>query len=406
MYSFELPDFYMPFAARLNPHLDAAREHAKAWAREMGMLGSHDDLFDFFVWDEAEFDSFDFAFFASSVHPDAPTTALDLVTDWYVWGFFLDDAFVEAFKRGRQLGSQDLAVAKVALSRFAAFMPADSALTPAPTNLVERALADLWSRTAPTMSADWRWQFSVSMRSFFEGCLWELVNISEHRIPDPIDYVEMRRKAGATELSADLARSAVCLEIPPEVFMARPMRTLTAAFCDWVSLSNDIFSYQREIELEREINNGVLVFERFFDCNVQHAVDVVNGLVTARLRQFEDTVAMELPIFFGEFGLDTNARKKVMAYVDGLQDWMAGDLQWHLRSSRYTNLGLPDFFSAHAAVEQSEWLGTAAAVIGPSQVPVAAATSHGLRDFCSAAGDDVGAAGLAAKGGYQRHDRY
>ena len=35
---FELPDFYTPYPARLNPHLDAARAHSKAWARAMGML--------------------------------------------------------------------------------------------------------------------------------------------------------------------------------------------------------------------------------------------------------------------------------------------------------------------------------------------------------------------------------
>ena len=35
---FELPDFYVPYPARLNPHVDAARSHSTAWAREMGML--------------------------------------------------------------------------------------------------------------------------------------------------------------------------------------------------------------------------------------------------------------------------------------------------------------------------------------------------------------------------------
>ncbi|MGH3574684.1 MAG: hypothetical protein ACRDUW_23165, partial [Pseudonocardiaceae bacterium] len=38
MQPYELPDFYLPYPARLNPHLDMARVHTKAWAREMGML--------------------------------------------------------------------------------------------------------------------------------------------------------------------------------------------------------------------------------------------------------------------------------------------------------------------------------------------------------------------------------
>jgi hypothetical protein len=39
MQPFELPEFYMPWPARLNPNLEAARVHSKAWAYEMGILG-------------------------------------------------------------------------------------------------------------------------------------------------------------------------------------------------------------------------------------------------------------------------------------------------------------------------------------------------------------------------------
>ena len=42
----EPPEFFMPFRARLNPHLDIARRHGKDWARQMGVVGSAG------VWDE------------------------------------------------------------------------------------------------------------------------------------------------------------------------------------------------------------------------------------------------------------------------------------------------------------------------------------------------------------------
>ena len=41
---FELPEFYMPYPARLNPHLHSARLPSKAWAHEMGILGSEHSL--------------------------------------------------------------------------------------------------------------------------------------------------------------------------------------------------------------------------------------------------------------------------------------------------------------------------------------------------------------------------
>lgn len=44
MRPYELPDFYLPYPARLNPHLDTARVHTKAWARQMGILDAPTEL--------------------------------------------------------------------------------------------------------------------------------------------------------------------------------------------------------------------------------------------------------------------------------------------------------------------------------------------------------------------------
>src|ERR1700704_5143330 len=139
MQPYELPDFYMPYPARLNPHLNTAREHTKAWAREMGMLDSpsgNDAAGQpgAEIWDEAKFDSMDFALLCAYTHPDAPNRELDLVTDWYVWVFYFDDHFLEVYKRSR-----DQAGAKKYLDGLPAFMPTDHAsYPPEPTNPVER----------------------------------------------------------------------------------------------------------------------------------------------------------------------------------------------------------------------------------------------------------------------------
>ncbi len=47
---FELPSFYVPWPARLNPNLEAARVHSKAWAYEMGILGAPEDSEDYGIW--------------------------------------------------------------------------------------------------------------------------------------------------------------------------------------------------------------------------------------------------------------------------------------------------------------------------------------------------------------------
>ncbi|MGW7573080.1 family 2 encapsulin nanocompartment cargo protein terpene cyclase [Streptomyces sp. NPDC054765] len=326
---FELPNFYTPYPARLNPHLETARTHAKKWARDMGMLEGSG------IWEERDLDAHDYALLCSYTHPDCDADALSLVTDWYVWVFFFDDHFLEKFKR-----TLDREGGKEYLDRLPAFMPMDlTAPVPGPTNPVEAGLADLWARTVPHMSTAWRQRFAESTEHLLNESLWELSNINIHRVPNPVEYIEMRRKVGGAPWSAGLVEYATGAEVPAAVAGTRPLRVLRDTFSDGVHLRNDLFSYQRETEEEGELSNGVLVLETFLDCTTQQAADAVNDLITSRLQQFENTVATELPVLFLEQGLDPKSCADVLAYAKGLQDWQSGGHEWHMRSSRYMNGG-------------------------------------------------------------------
>ncbi|PBC72118.1 hypothetical protein BX265_6735 [Streptomyces sp. TLI_235] len=326
---FELPDFYVPHPATLNPHLEHARTHTKRWARGMGMLEGSG------VWEEHDLDSHDYALLCAYTHPDCSAEELALVTDWYVWVFFFDDHFLELFKR-----TQDRKGGKAYLDRLPDFMPMDlSAGMPEPTNPVEAGLADLWLRTVPGMSPAWRERFRESTEHLLYESMWELSNINAGRVSNPVEYIEMRRKVGGAPWSAGLVEHAVGAEVPAEIAASRPMRVLRDAFSDGVHLRNDLFSYQREVEDEGELSNGVLVLETFFGCSTQEAAERVNDLLTSRLHQFENTVFAELPLLFAAHGLDPAACVDVMKYVKGLQDWQSGGHEWHMRSSRYMNDG-------------------------------------------------------------------
>jgi germacradienol/geosmin synthase len=324
---FELPEFYMAYPARLNPHLEPAREHSRRWAREMGMLEGSG------IWEQSDLDAHDYALLCAYTHPDASGPDLALVTDWYVWVFFFDDHFLETFKR-----SPDREGGKSYLDRLPAFMPMDpSEGMPEPENPVEAGLADLWARTVPAMSPTWRARFAQSTRNLLNESLWELSNINEGRIANPVEYIEMRRKVGGAPWSAGLVEFAARAEVPAVIADSRPMRVLRDAFCDGVHLRNDLFSYQREIEEEGELSNGVLVLETFLGCTTQEAADTVGDLLTSRVQQFEHTALTELGPLFVEHGIGPKESAEVLAYVKGLQDWQSGGHEWHLRSSRYMN---------------------------------------------------------------------
>ncbi|MGW4441519.1 germacradienol/geosmin synthase Cyc2 [Streptomyces sp. NPDC004682] len=325
---FELPPFYMPYPARLNPHVDEARAHSTAWAREMGMLEGSG------IWDQADLEAHDYGLLCAYTHPDCDGPALSLITDWYVWVFFFDDHFLDMYKR-----TQDRAAGKAHLDRLPLFMPLDlETPVPEPENPVEAGLADLWARTVPAMSADWRRRFAVSTEHLLNESLWELSNINEGRIANPVEYIEMRRKVGGAPWSAGLVEYATA-EVPASVAETRPLRVLMETFSDAVHLRNDLFSYQREVEDEGENSNGVLVVETFFGCTTQQAADTVNDVLTSRLHQFEHTALTEVPAVAVENGLRADEVAAVAAYAKGLQDWQSGGHEWHLRSSRYMNKG-------------------------------------------------------------------
>ncbi|WP_460369503.1 terpene synthase family protein, partial [Actinocorallia lasiicapitis] len=334
MQPFELPEFYLPYPARLNPHVDATREHSRKWAYEMGIL-EDEERNSSPIWTEEEYDAHDYALLSAYTHPDSPGPVLDTVNDWYVWVFYFDDHFLEEFKRTR-----DLAGAQTYLDRLAAFMPVEDGVEiPEPTNPVEAGLKDLWLRTIPVMGRGWRERFADATRALLDESQWELANIDTGRVANPIEYVEMRRRVGGAPWSAGIIEYATGSELPDRAASSRPLRVLTDTFSDAVHLRNDLFSYEREAREEGELSNAVLVFERFFGLSTQQAADATNDLLSSRLYQFDNTAVLEVPPLFEELALDPAERAAVAGYVKGLQDWQSGGHEWHMRSSRYMNKG-------------------------------------------------------------------
>jgi germacradienol/geosmin synthase len=215
--AFVLPGFYLPYPACLNPNLERARAHGLAWAREMGMLDAPKPGGGL-VWDEGTLRAMDYALLCAYTHPDCDGPALDLVTDWYVWVFFFDDHFLETFKRSR-----DHAGARAYLDRLELFM-SDS--PPEPANPAEAALAELWARTVPAMSARWRRRFVTATHHLMVESMWELENIGTERVANPIEYLQMRRRVGGAPWSACLVEYATGAEVPARFAATRPLEVL------------------------------------------------------------------------------------------------------------------------------------------------------------------------------------
>jgi germacradienol/geosmin synthase len=332
--SFTLPEFSMPYPFRgPSPHLTASRAHVLEWSERMGILGFEPGTPTGHVWDAELLAGFDLALCASMIHADAGPDELDLSSDWLTWGTYGDDLYPARY-------GGDILGARAQNARLRLFIPLDATAMPEPANGLERGLADLWRRTVGPMAPAARKQFRVAVEKMFDSWAWELANRIQRRIPDPVDYVEMRRSTFGSDMTMGLARIAHGNLVPDEVYQTRTMRQLDNAAQDYACFTNDMFSYQKEIQYEGEMHNMVFVLENFLGCDRERARDLVAGLMAERMRQFEHIVAVELPDMFEQFELDDVVRVVLTGYASELQDWMSGILEWHRKCVRYQESAL------------------------------------------------------------------
>jgi Terpene synthase family, metal binding domain. len=192
------------------------------------------------VWDERRFVGFDFAHCAAMIHADASPDQLNLSSDWLAWGTYGDDYFPLVFGARR-----DVVAAKLCNDRLSLFMPLDAGDTPEPTNPIERGLADLWRRTAGPMPEGARRQFRTAVEDMTSSWVWELANQVQHRIPDPVDYIEMRRRTFGSDMTMSLSRLAHWDVVSPEIYANRVLHELDTAAQDYAAFTNDLFSTRR-----------------------------------------------------------------------------------------------------------------------------------------------------------------
>jgi germacradienol/geosmin synthase len=242
--------------------------------------------------------------------------------------------------------SRDVAGARECTRRLASFLPSCPAEGgPAPENALERGLADLWRRTAAGVTARGREQLRDAVLEMTGSWVWEVGNLLVNRVPDPVDYVEMRRKTFGADLTMSLAQlggaGALPREtLPPEIGATRVMHELRTAAADYACFTNDLFSYQKEVQFEGDLHNMVVVTEQFLGVDRQAAAWVVADLMAERMKQFERLVVHGLPALAGQQGLDAAQQAALRRQARLLQDYMAGVLAWHHANPRYTGTGL------------------------------------------------------------------
>ncbi|MFD0420123.1 hypothetical protein [Streptomyces sp. NPDC127108] len=352
----DLPVFHVPFESGApNPYLDDVRDHVKEWARDMGMMrprrGAVPELFGHYaLYDEASFAAADFAAPSAYEFPTASRPRLAIVSDCAVWGTYVGDYIDERFKNRK-----DPFGAKVFVDRLKSFMPASGEGMPIPVTPPERGLADIWRRLLAELSDAQRHRWRRSLTRFLDGLLWQAANTIQGRVPDPTDYLEMRR--GSSGLIVHIDKTEFCLgrEVPADLWGVEPLATLGDIVCDVLFVNNDAASYAKEVVAEGAVNNIVTVVQHFMGwSDPVAAAEVAGHLADSRVRQFQTLADGPLTELFDERGTDEDSRGVVAEFVLGLKQVMAGLQRWVDESGRYATTtesrrAHPDIASAPGA---------------------------------------------------------
>lgn len=299
-----LPEIWCPLAVEVHPEAGIIEQVLLAWATGTGLVSG-----------EAAAERFSLARYGVFTAYTVPRAAdLPLAAQWNAFDWLVDDQLDEegvGFEFCREL-----------LSR----MPVQTDTAPAgsPSPLLA-ALDDLWRRTAPGRSTEWRRRFTGHYRD------WLAFSVLARRHRDDADietYFRRRRIHSGVEMSFDLTEACDDRELPPDLVASQQYRELRAVANNAISWANDIYS------IRKELGNGdggflpaLLVTGHGYDWPTALARSA--EMIAAATRDFLtacDDLREAAPLYGTEC---------IEESITILSRWIAGSLRWHAESDRY-----------------------------------------------------------------------
>lgn len=299
---------------RISPHVQELEDQILAWADTFGLLDDERSRTKLARTRLGEL--------IGRSYPRIGRSRLKAVAGWFVWAFVIDDCY------DNPVGGYDESAA-----RMLRVLTTDGSVV-STENQLDALLAEVWHGLAVDRSPHWRSRFSQHMAHFLAAFKYESINREGGHTPDLLGYTQLRRASGGITPSLDLLEVAVGLEVPPLLHETEQLRMMFNRAADVVVWVNDIVSLRKEL-IAGETSNGVLVLANERGLEIQDAVTAVYALVAEQLEQF-DQAQGELDQLVSRWrGLAREELASLEVFVDGLQSWMRGNLDWSLGSDRY-----------------------------------------------------------------------
>lgn len=310
------PAVFCPLLPKISPSADEVQRYALHWATRHGLLESSRA--------QAAFASAKFGNLMARAHPTASVANLGLATAWLTAIFALDDLLETSLVA-------DAGRTRLAIAELITWLPTGGPVTETMRDVLGRpvcgALADVWRRTAPRVSAPWRARFVDHLAEYLSGTVWEAGNRATATLPTVAEYLVMRRYSAATEMFFDLIEPMHGFELPDVVLGDEHYLTVRYTGGTVIGLFNDLISWRKEAAVG-DLHNVVFIVRNERRMSLAEAVHRAVAEHDAQMAAF---VAARERLAAGPWGDDP----QVATGVADIAHWLRGNLDWSIESGRY-----------------------------------------------------------------------
>jgi hypothetical protein len=303
----------LPFPTTIHPQAEIVSERSMNWLAEHKLYLNEQNL--------DQLARAKPVFLIARLHPKVSVDMLELLADWYLWLYALDDEYCDDEAWYRHPGNQTKSLISLVqvLETPQAAITDENRFVPALRELVQR----IGECASPTQMARW----IAGVQEYFLGLLWEATLRAQGAVPDFDEYVSMRRISGAIPVCQTLMDLTAHYEIPAAEWNQPDLRTLSNIAADVSSWDNDILSYAKEQLIGGGTSlNLVSTLARLHNCSAQEAAKIAVEIRNEQVTKFQQLATR----------LALNSSAEVRQYLSDLEYWMRGYLEWMLTSSRYS----------------------------------------------------------------------
>ncbi|KAK7690874.1 hypothetical protein QCA50_005976 [Cerrena zonata] len=307
--SYIQPDFFTKclYKLRVNPATEITTPSTDAWIL---------NEIDYDNEKQAKFLKVKSGLLAGYCYPDADAFHFQVASDFIAWLFCFDD-LTDGYTENEAGSLRDL------------IMPCirDPDGCGEQTLPVCRLAKHLFSRYHKVAGPRCAQRFVDAMSLFVDAVIQQAVDRNDDIIPDMQTYIMLRRESSGLRPCLYLGEFVAGINLPSEVAehpLFRSMENVANDFCSW---TNDIFSYNKEQSVG-DSHNFVAVIMKDRGLDLQAAMDLAGELCLDCIKTFEDN-RKALP----SWGNDID--NQVNMYIQCLQDWFIGSLNWSFECNRY-----------------------------------------------------------------------